>query len=147
MPVRILIADEHPVLRAGLRGVLCANADFLVVGEAADAESCLRLMDDSLPDVVLVNSSLPGFGCQNAGMQTTSRLSRRWPGVHILVLSMGEDQGWASAMRMGASGTIPLLVSVTELANAVRAVARGELYIHSPAQRVMPEPDSGEQVA
>lgn len=125
---RILIVDDHPVLRAGLKLMLEGERDLLVVGEAGDGDAALTLAADQQPDVILLDISLPG----QSGLAALSSLRRSSPKSRFLVLSMHETEAYLrGSLAGGATGYIPKRAADTELINAIRAVSRGEVYIHS----------------
>jgi two-component system response regulator NreC len=139
MTARILIADDHGVLRAGLRALLNAAPDLTVVGEAADGDEAFRLTEELQPDVVLMDISMPGCG----GIEATARLRQLQPNVRVLILTFHEDETLLrEAIRAGASGYIVKRAVESELTNAIRAVLRGDLYIHSGMTRALLLPDS-----
>jgi DNA-binding NarL/FixJ family response regulator len=145
MVTRILIADDHGVLRAGLRALLDAAPDLTVVGDAADGDEALRLTNELQPDVVLMDISMPGRG----GIEATARLRQLKSDIRVLILTFHEDETLLKeAIRAGASGYIVKRAVESELINAIRAVLRGDLYIHSGMTRALladsgsPEPRS-----
>jgi two-component system, NarL family, response regulator NreC len=99
MPTRILIADDHGVLRAGLRALLNAESDLVVVGEAADGQVALRLAAETHPDVVVMDISMPGVD----GIEATRQLKKDLPGIHVLILTVHEDE----SLLRAASGPAP----------------------------------------
>lgn len=126
-PTRILVADDHGVLRAGLRALLSAEADMVVVGEAATGEQALVMAQDLQPEVALLDLSMPGAG----GIETTRRLKDILPNVRVLILTVHEDEVLLrEAIKVGASGYITKRAIEAELINAVRAARRGEIYVH-----------------
>jgi two-component system response regulator NreC len=132
MPIRILIADDHGVLRAGLRALLDAEPNLEVVGEAADAHSVLDLAGDLRPDVAVLDINMPGPD----GIETTRQLKELLPDVRVLILTVHEDEGLLrAAVRAGASGYIVKRAVGTELIDAICAVWRGELYVHPAMTR------------
>jgi two-component system response regulator NreC len=134
MPIRILIADDHGVLRAGLRALLNAEPDLEVVGEADDGDEALRLTRTLQPDIVLMDLSMPGCG----GIEATQRLKELRPGVQVLVLTAHEDKELLQeAIRAGAAGYIIKRAAESELVNAIQAVARGDLYVHPAMTRAL----------
>jgi two-component system response regulator NreC len=134
MTARILIADDHGVLRAGLRALLDAAPDLKVVGDAADGDEALRLTEELQPDVVLMDISMPGCG----GIEATARLRQLKSDIRVLILTFHEDETLLKeAMRAGASGYIVKRAVESELINAIRAVLRGDLYIHSGMTRAL----------
>ncbi len=134
MPTRILIADDHGVLRAGLRALLNAEPDVEVVGEAADGHETLRLVRDLEPDVVLLDLSMPGPG----GIEVTRQVKRVLPDTRVLILTVHEDESLLrEAIQAGAAGYIIKRAVESELINAIRAVWRGDVYIHPAMTRVL----------
>ncbi len=134
MPIRILIADDHGVLRAGLRVLLNAEPDMQVVGEAAGGHETLRLASALRPDVVLLDLSMPDLG----GIEVTRRVRAALPETRVLILTVHEDERLLrEAIRAGAVGYIVKRAVETELINAVRTVWRGDLYVHPAMTRVL----------
>ena len=134
MPIRILIADDHGLLRAGLRALLRDEPDMAVVGEAIDSEDAIRKALELRPDVILLDISMPGRG----GLEVTRFLRKNLPGTRILILTVHEDEGLLrEAIRLGASGYIIKRAVEAELVHAIRAVWRGELYIHPAMTRAL----------
>lgn len=131
MPIRILIADDHGVLRAGLRALLNAETGMQVVGEAADGQETLRLADQLRPDIVLLDISMPGPG----GIEITRRLKEK---TRTLILTVHEDESLLrEAIRAGAGGYITKRAIESELINAIHAVQRGDLYVHPAMTRAL----------
>lgn len=127
MPVRILIADDHGLLRAGLRALLNAEPDLQVVDEAADGPQALNLIQKLQPDVVLLDIGLPGL----SGIEVTRRLQKTLPRVRVLILTVHEDESLLrEAIRAGAAGYIVKRAVESELIDAIRAVWRGNQYVH-----------------
>ena len=124
--IRILLADDHAVLRAGLRVLLSAQADLEVVGEAAEGAEALRLARSLKPDVVVMDIGMPGV----SGIDATARIRRELPSTKVLILSMHDDQGYLrQALRAGASGYVLKKAADTELLAAIRAAARGGVFL------------------
>lgn len=124
--IRILLADDHTVLRSGLRALLSAQADLEVAGEAADGAEALRLAHTIKPDVVVMDIGMPGV----SGIDATARIRRELPSTKVLILSMHDDQGYLrQALRAGASGYVLKKAADTELLAAIRAAARGEIFL------------------
>jgi two-component system response regulator NreC len=127
MPIEILIADDHGVLRAGLRALLNAEGDMHVAGEAASGGEAIRLAIDLHPDVVLLDISMPDMD----GLEATRLLVNRLPQVRVLILTVHEDATLLrEAMRAGAVGYVIKRAVESELINAIRAVAAGDFYVH-----------------
>jgi len=134
MPTRILIADDHGLVRAGLRALLSAEDAFVVLGGARDSAEALDLSVQLQPDVVLMDISMPGIG----GIETTRKLKESVPSVHVLMLTIHEDKGLLrEAIQAGADGYILKRAVESELITAIQAVMRGELYVHPAMTRVL----------
>lgn len=148
MPIRIVIADDHALLRAGLMALLNAEDGMVVVGEADDENSAVSLAVEKHPDVMLMDISMPDSG----GIDATRRIRKLAPGVRILILTVHEDKGlMQEAIRAGAAGYILKRAIKSELINAIHAVMRDELYLHPAMARLLfvegkpipPQPDIG----
>jgi DNA-binding NarL/FixJ family response regulator len=127
--LRLLIADDHPVYRDGLRLLLGDRDDVEVVGAATDGEEAVRLAAETAPDVVVMDVQMPRLN----GIEATRRIVEASPGVGVLVLTMYEDdESVFSAVRAGARGYVLKGADELEILHAVRAVARGEA-IFGPA--------------
>ncbi len=127
--IRILIADDHPLFREGVAQSLASEPGFTVVGQASSGEEAFALVSDLLPDVLLLDVTMPGEG----GIVTAGKVATAWPVVHIMMLTVSEDQDTLmAALKVGGRGYVLKGVTARELANAVRVVAGGDIYI-SPA--------------
>jgi two-component system response regulator NreC len=127
MTVRVLVVDDHAVVRAGLRRVLDAEADIETVGEAATAERAVFEALETQPDVVLMDVVMPG----RTGIEGMPALLQALPDVKVLMLSMQDDPQYVrEAFEAGASGYVLKEAADTEVVDAVRAVAAGERYVH-----------------
>jgi two-component system response regulator NreC len=134
MSIRILIVDDHGVLRAGLRALLSAEADLEVVDEAAEGREALYLAAELRPDVVLLDISMPDLG----GIEITRRLKQAVPETRVLILTVHEDDSLLQeAIRAGAAGYIIKRAVESELIDAIRAVSRGDLYVHPAMTRAL----------
>lgn len=126
-PIRVLIVDDHAILRAGVREMLAEEEDLQVVGEAGSAEEALQLINGGTEvDVVILDVTLPG----QSGIELLKTLRRDRPDLQILVLSMHPERSFAvRLMRAGANGYVPKMIVPEELVRAVRAVGSGRRYI------------------
>ncbi|HLT48542.1 MAG TPA: response regulator transcription factor [Rubricoccaceae bacterium] len=126
MKTRILVVDDHPLMRKGLALTLSSEPDLEVVGQAADAEEALRLFDQTTPDLVLVDVSLPGMN----GLELVKHLVARQPDVKALVVSRHDETLYAErAVRAGAKGYISKLEADEGIVDAVRHVLRGGIFM------------------
>ncbi len=134
MPIRILLADDHALFRSGLAALLAGHSDFSVVGEAADGFEAVRQAVSLKPDVVLMDIGMPGIG----GVEATREIRRQAPGTKVLALTQHDDEGYLRQMlKAGAGGYLVKKAADTELFGAVKAVARGELYLHPSMTRLL----------
>jgi two-component system response regulator NreC len=125
--IRVLITDDHAVLRAGLRMLIDAQPDMQTVGEAADGEEAIRKAKELSPDVVVMDISMPGNGGLKAIDQVLEQSHSR-----ILVLTMHEDPAYVrSVLAAGATGYVVKKAADSELISAIRAVHRGGIFIDS----------------
>ena len=127
--IRVLLADDHTLVRAGIRGLLEGLAGVAVVGEAGDGQEALRLAEELRPTVILLDVGMPGLN----GLETARRLATLNPAIRVVILSMHNSEEYVlRALRAGCAGYLLKGSAVSELEVAVRAVARGETYL-SPA--------------
>lgn len=125
----IVLADDHPVVRKGLRAVLEADSEIEVVAEAGDGLQTLRLVERLKPHVLLVDLMMPGMN----GLEVARQVTRHVPGTRVVLLSMHASEPYVmEALRSGAVGYVLKDASADELVQAVRAVASGRRYL-SPA--------------
>ena len=124
--IRILLADDHAMLRAGLRMLINAQPDMEVVGEASSGEEALRLAREVTPDVVLMDLTMPGAG----GIAATAQLRRQCPKARVLALTMHDDPAYLrSVLAAGASGYLVKQAADSELLSAIRITHRGETFL------------------
>jgi len=124
--IRIFIADDHPIVRQGLRRIVAADPGLVVAGEAGDAEELLTALDRTATDLVLLDVSMPG----GPFLDTLQRLRAKHPTVRVLVLSVHPEDQWAvRALRAGASGYLTKDHSPDQLLEAIRRVYRGGKYV------------------
>jgi len=144
MAIRILIADDHGLLRAGLKTLLNSDPNLEVVGEATSGEEALQVVRETHPEVVLMDMGLPGMD----GLEATRRLVQDIPGVRVLMMTMYEDSELVKeSIRAGASGYIIKRAAESELIDAIYAVWRDMIYIHPSMMQslVSPPPNAGSE--
>lgn len=147
--LRILIADDHPVFRDGIRALLEVTAEIEVAGEATTGEEAVALAEQCQPDLILMDVQMPGLN----GIEATQRIVARQPDVRVLMLTMFEDDASVfAALRAGASGYILKDATKDEIRRAIQAVANGEAifgpaiaervitYFAQPKSSVLPRP-------
>lgn len=124
--IRVVIADDHAVVRDGLRALVEAEPDLHVVGESGDGHETYRQARELAPDVLLLDLSMPGLG----GADTAMQLARDCPEVRVLVLTMHEERGYVTRLlRAGAAGYVLKRTASAELVRAIRIVAAGGSYV------------------
>ena len=131
---RILLADDHALVRAGFRALMEKQDDLEVVGEAADGQEALQKVAELRPDVVVMDIAMPGMD----GVEATKRIKSQYPDIHILALTMLEDERYFfQIVQAGASGFIIKGVLPDELLSAVRSVAEGKVYLYSSLAKTL----------
>jgi len=134
MTARVLLADDHVVLRSGLRLLLISQHEYDVVGEASDGLETLSLAEQLQPDLILLDLSMPYLG----GLDALPNLRKLAPSTRILILTMYDDpQYLRQALKNGASGYILKKAVDAELLSAMRAVLHGEIYVHPSMTRIL----------
>lgn len=135
MMVSLILADDHPVVRKGLRALLEAEPDFRIAGEAADGLEAVKLVEQEKPDVLIVDLMMPGLG----GLEVVRQARDRSPLTRIIVLSMHANEAYVlEALKNGAAGYVLKDESHAALVSAVRAVSSGRRYLSPPlSERVI----------
>ncbi|MEQ2008387.1 MAG: response regulator transcription factor [Limisphaerales bacterium] len=142
--IRILLVDDHPVVREGLRSCFARLPQLSIVGEAASGEECLRLARRLKPDLVLMDINMPGIN----GLVATARLRKIAPDAKVLILSVHENREYvAEVARSGARGYILKDAAPAELIRAIEAVHRGEGFFSPPVAAAMLESMGGPPMA
>jgi DNA-binding NarL/FixJ family response regulator len=132
--VRVLIADDHGIVRSGLRLLLERQPDIEVIGEAADGAEARELAVRERPDLAILDVRMPKL----TGLQVTREIKRQAPEVSVLILSMHDDERYLfEALKAGASGYVLKTQADTDLLEAVRAVQRGEPFLSPGAQQAL----------
>ena len=124
-----MLADDHPVVRQGLRALLEAEQDFTIVGEAADGLEVAGLVERLRPNVLVLDLMLPGLG----GIEVTRQICHRFPQTRVVILSMYANEAYVlEALRNGAAGYVIKEASAAQLVQAVREVSAGRRYLSPP---------------
>jgi DNA-binding NarL/FixJ family response regulator len=133
---KVLIADDHAIVREGVRMILAKEPDIEVVGEAEDGRQALDLVEQRRPNVVVMDLSMPGMG----GIEATKKVKEQHPGVNVLALTMHEDESYVfQLLRAGASGYVLKRAAAQDLVQAVRAAAKGEAFLYPSVARKVVE--------
>lgn len=123
---RVLLADDHTLVRAGLRKLIESIPEIEVVGEAADGQALLELLVVTQPDLILMDIAMPGLN----GLEATARITKSWPTIRVLILSMHQNEEYVrQALRHGAAAYLLKDAAPQELELALRAVLRGVTYL------------------
>jgi two-component system nitrate/nitrite response regulator NarL len=141
-PVRVVVADDHPLLRAGVAQILQQSGKFEVVGQGGSADEAIRLVTDLVPDLVLLDLSMPG-----SGLNAARHIGDAFPDVKVVVLTVSEaHDDIIAALKAGAKGYVLKGVGASTLVEIVEGVTRGESYV-SPAlaARLLTEMRIGER--
>lgn len=133
-PIRIVLVDDHMVVRAGLRMLLGADPELLIVGEAENGASGVALAQELRPDVVLMDISMPDMN----GIEATRRIKRSCPEIAVLALTMHEDdQYFFEMLGAGASGYVPKRAAPNDLISAIHAVSAGGMFLFPSVARLL----------
>jgi two-component system response regulator NreC len=125
--ISVLIADDHTIVRSGVRLLLESESDIKVVGEALNGREALELAESLQPDIVLMDITMPEMD----GLEATRRIKSRFPGISILVLTMHRsDEYFFEMLKAGASGYVLKGAKTSELINAIRVVHHGEVFLY-----------------
>ncbi len=145
-PIRVLVADDHTIVRQGLVSLLLAGGDCRIIAEAADGQEAFEKAVELVPDVVVMDLSMPRL----SGLEAVRRIHKESPRIRILVLTMHKEEEFVlPVVRAGASGYLVKDAAASELLNAVRKLARGEVYFDPHAAKALAEvyrsPKPGEE--
>jgi two-component system response regulator NreC len=135
-PIRILLADDHTVVRDGLRALLERESDMSVVAEAADGRECVRLTEVELPDVVVMDLAMPNMN----GMEATRRILANNSRIAVVILSMHQDESYVlGSLKAGAKGYLLKDSMRGEVLQAIRAVSQGRSFLTRKVARILQE--------
>src|SRR5207237_269817 len=136
MPIRILLADDHTVVRDGLRALLERQPDMLVVGEAADGRDSVRLAEEQSPDVVVMDIAMPNMN----GIEATRRILAANPATGVVILSMHQDESYVlRSLKAGAKGYLLKDSLRSDVIEAIRSVAQGRSFLTRKVSRILQE--------
>ncbi len=132
--LRVLLVDDHAILRAGLRALLDAETDLRVVGEAGSGEEAIDLLPHVKPDVVVMDISMPGMG----GVEATRRIMETADPPHVLILTMhGEEEHLLAVLEAGGSGFVRKTSADEDLTRAIRTVAADQVFLYPAAAKLL----------
>ena len=132
--IRVLLADDHLLVRTGISKLIEGEDDILVVGEATDGEEAVRKTEELSPDVVVIDLSMPKL----SGLEATKLIGKNFPRTRVLVLTIHENEEYVyQILRSGASGYVLKSANKRELIGAIRAVAKGEKFFSSRVLEIM----------
>ncbi len=151
-PVKLLLVDDHPIVRSGLRMLFLSEPGMTIVGEASSGHEAIEAVQRLHPDVVIMDVSMPGMN----GIEATRRIKAAHPETAVLALTMYEDEQYFFEMlNAGASGYIPKRAAPDDLVSAIKVVAEGNVFLYSTlarflmrdmAERAAAEPEESEEV-
>lgn len=127
--ITIMLAEDHQIVRQGLRAMLETEADFAILGETGDGLTTLQQLEQGQPEVLILDLMLPGLN----GLEVTRQVSRRWPQVRVVILSMHANEAYVlEAFRHGAAAYVLKESSMSDLVHAVREAVAGRRYLSPP---------------
>ena len=134
--IKVLVVDDHTIVRDGICALLALAGDIEVVGEATNGSEAIKMVNDLHPDVVLMDIAMPIMG----GLEATRRIRRDYPATKVLVLTQYDDKEYVfPVIESGASGLISKAGASSELAVGIRAVYRGDSFLSPPVARLLVE--------
>ncbi len=134
--IRVFLVDDHLILREGIRSLLGKVPDIEMVGEAGDGAEAVAKVEQLVPDVVLMDITMPGM----SGLEATKQIKQKYPQVKILILTIHETNQYLSQMlQAGASGYVVKTAAASELISAIRAVHQGDVYLYPSITRMLVE--------
>lgn len=132
--IRVVLVDDHPIFREGLRALLRSAQDIVVVGEAEDGRAALALLERCVTDVVVLDLDMPGAG----GAAVLEEIGRRYPAVRVLILTVyGERERLLPLLKGGAQGYLSKEGAASDLVDAIRVVASGDVYVRPAVARLL----------
>lgn len=132
--IKVLIVDDHTLVRAGVRALLSLSSDIEVIGEASDGIEALEKIRQNPPDVVLMDLAMPVMG----GLETTRRIKKEYPGIQVIVLTQYDDSEYViPVIEAGARGFVTKMAAFSELATAIHTAYNGDSYLSPEAATVL----------
>lgn len=132
--IRVLLADDHAVVRTGLRLIIDSQGDMTVIGEAEDGLEAIQKVQEMQPDIIVMDISMPGLG----GLEATRRIKREVPDAHVLILTMHDnEQFFFQSLQAGADGYVTKTAPEWELLTAIRSVHRGNCYLNASVTKLL----------
>ena len=126
--IRLLLVDDHEIVRAGIKMLFLAEKDMEIVGEVGSGAAAIAAVEELKPDVVIMDVAMPGM----SGIEATQQIKKAYPDTAVLALTMYEDEQYFFEMlNAGASGYIPKRAAPDDLVSAIRAVSQGNVFLHS----------------
>jgi len=134
--IKILLVDDHAIMRDGIKALLSIHDDIEIVGEASEGKEAIEMAQGLMPDVVVMDIGMPGMD----GLEATRRLTKRNPRIKVIILTQHDNKEYIfSTIKAGAAGYVPKKALGSELVSAIRAVCRGDSFLYPSAARVLIE--------
>lgn len=128
--IKVLLVDDHAIMRDGIRALLSVDSDIEIVGEAGEGKEAIEKVTSLSPDVIVMDIAMPGMD----GLEATRRITKQNPNVKVLILSQYDDREYIlSSIKAGSAGYLPKRALGSELVSAIRAVYKGESFLHPSA--------------
>ena len=134
--IKVLLVDDHAIMRDGIKALLSIHDDIEIVGEASEGKEAIEMAQELAPDVAIMDIGMPGMD----GLEATRRLTKRNPRIKVIVLTQHDNKEYIfSTIRAGAAGYVPKKALGSELVSAIRAVCRGDSFLYPSAAKVLIE--------
>jgi len=134
--IKVLLVDDHAIMRDGIKALLSIHDDIEIVGEASEGKEAIEIAQELMPDVAIMDIGMPGMD----GLEATRRLTKRNPRIKVLVLTQHDNKEYIlSTIKAGAAGYVPKKALGSELVSAIRAVCRGDSFLYPSAAKILIE--------
>jgi len=134
--IKVLLVDDHAIMRDGIKALLSIHDDIEIVGEASEGKEAIEIAQELMPDVVVMDIAMPGMD----GLEATRRLTKTHPRIKVLVLTQYDNKEYIlSIIKVGAAGYVPKKALGSELVSAIRAVCRGDSFLYPSAAKALIE--------